>query len=172
MYLFQFSLSFSVCHISRENDLRERIALTWPSSHENYFQSILGSESYCVVILRTPPNWLVRVALCNFDFTADHAQQAIWPANLVLLLSTSQEIYAWNNLARIADEEQNGPGLWEFAGEGGSNSAKTAYWGLRYISMARVALGKSFHLCQLKNHKNSKPQPEKKTFSPTEEGRI
>ena len=35
-----------------------------------------------------------------------------------------------------------------------------------------VALGKSFHLCRLKNHKNSKPQPEKKTFSPTEEGRI
>ena len=39
-------------------------------------------------------------------------------------------------------------------------------------SKAWVALGKSFHLCRLKNHKNSKPQPEKKTFSPTEEGRI
>ena len=37
------------------------------------------------------------------------------------------------------------------------------------IIMAWVALGKSFHLCRLKNHKNSKPQPEKKTFSPTEE---
>ena len=40
------------------------------------------------------------------------------------------------------------------------------------IAKAWVALGKSFHLCRLKNHKNSKPQPEKKTFSPTEEGRI
>ena len=35
-----------------------------------------------------------------------------------------------------------------------------------------VALGESFHLCRLKHHKNSKPQTEKKTLSPTEEGRI
>ena len=47
--------------------------------------------------------------------------------NLVLLSWTSQKIYTWNNLARVADEEQNGPGLWEFAGESGSDSAKTAY---------------------------------------------
>ena len=33
-------------------------------------------------------------------------------------------------------------------------------------------LGKSFHLCRLKNHENSKPQPEKKTFSQIEEGRT
>ena len=38
--------------------------------------------------------------------------------------------------------------------------------------MAWVALRKSFHFCRLKNHENSKPQPEKKTFSPTEKGRI
>ena len=31
-----------------------------------------------------------------------------------------------NNLARVAGEEQNGPGLWEVAGESGSDSAKTA----------------------------------------------
>ena len=37
---------------------------------------------------------------------------------------------------------------------------------------AWVALGKSFHLCRLKNHKNSKLQPKKKTFSLIEEGRI
>ena len=49
----------------RENDLRERIPHTWPPSPENYFQSILGSVSYCVVILRTPPYWSVRVVLCN-----------------------------------------------------------------------------------------------------------
>ena len=40
------------------------------------------------------------------------------------------------------------------------------------VSKVWVALAKSFHLCRLKNHKNSKPQPEKKTFSQTEEGRI
>ena len=51
---------------TRENKLRERIPHTWPSSHENYFHSILGSVSYCVVILRTPPYWSVRVASCNF----------------------------------------------------------------------------------------------------------
>ena len=28
-------------------------------------QSILGSVSYCLVIFRTPPYWLVRVASCN-----------------------------------------------------------------------------------------------------------
>ena len=59
----------------------------------------------------------------------------IWRTNLVLLSSTSQKIYTWTNLAIVADEEQNGPGLWEFAGESGSDSAKTAYWGLRYISI-------------------------------------
>ena len=51
---------------TRKNDLREQIPHTWPSSHENYFQSILGSLSYRVNILRTPPNWSVRVASCNF----------------------------------------------------------------------------------------------------------
>ena len=50
----------------RKNDLRERIPHTWPSSHENYFQSIFGSVSYCVVILRTPPYWSVIVASCHF----------------------------------------------------------------------------------------------------------
>ena len=52
--------------VPRENDLRERIPHTLPSSHENYFQSILGSVSYCVVILRTPSYWSVRVASLNF----------------------------------------------------------------------------------------------------------
>ena len=37
-----------------------------PSSHENYLKSILGSQSYCVVILRTPPYWSVKVTSCNF----------------------------------------------------------------------------------------------------------
>ena len=41
-----------------------------------------------------------------------------------------------------------------------------------YVKMAWVALGKSFHLCRLKNHEYSKPKPEKKTFSLTEEGGI
>ena len=47
----------------------------------------------------------------------------------------SQKIYSWNNVEGVADEEQSGPGLWEFAGESGSDSAKTAYWGLRYINI-------------------------------------
>ena len=50
----------------RESDLIERIPHTWPSSHENCFHSTLGSVSYCVVFLRRPPYWSVRVVLCNF----------------------------------------------------------------------------------------------------------
>ena len=30
-------------------------------------------------------------------------------------------------MARVAAEEQDGPGLWELAGESGSDSTKTAY---------------------------------------------
>ena len=48
-------------------------------------------------------------------------QQATWRANLVLLSSTSQtEISTRKNLARVvrvAADDQNGPGLQEFAGE-------------------------------------------------------
>ena len=44
--------------------------------------------------------------------------------------------------------------------------------GSRKMTLIWVALGESFHLCRLKHHKNSKPQTEKKTLSPTEEGRI
>ena len=55
--------------------------------------------------------------------------------DVVLLSSMSQKIHTWNNMARVADEKQNGPGLWEFAGESSSDSVKTAYWGLRYISI-------------------------------------
>ena len=32
------------------------------------------------------------------------------------------------------------------------------------FTMVWFALGKSFHLCRLKNHKNLKPQSERKTF--------
>ena len=65
----------------------------------------------------------------------DHAQQAIWSAILVLLSPTSQKISMWKNLARVAAEAQNGPGLWKFAGESGSDSTEIANWGLRYISI-------------------------------------
>ena len=41
----------------------------------------------------------------------------------------------WKNLARVAAEAQNGPGLWKFAGERGSDSTEIANWGLRYISI-------------------------------------
>ena len=83
-------------------------------------------------ILRTPPYWSVSVASCNLDLAGNsfHCRSRTasdMTCNLVLLSSTSQKICTWNNLARVADEEQNGPGLWEFAGESGSDSAKTAY---------------------------------------------
>ena len=99
-------------------------------------KSILGSVSYCLVILRTPPYWLVRVALCNLNlapgihFSADHAQQATCK-----LSSTSQKISARKNLARVAADEQNGPRLREFIGKSGSDSTKIAYFGLSYISI-------------------------------------
>ena len=51
---------------TRDDELRDRIPPTWPYSHENCFQSIPGSTSYCMVISRTPPYWSVRVASCNF----------------------------------------------------------------------------------------------------------
>ena len=57
--------------MTREKDLRERIPHTWPSFHENYCQSILGSVSYSVVILRTPPYWSVRVAHVILDFAGN-----------------------------------------------------------------------------------------------------
>ena len=44
--------------------------------------------------------------------------------------------------------------------------------GSHKMTLMWVALGESFHLCRLKHHENSKPQPEKKTLSPAEEGRI
>ena len=44
----------------------------------------------------------------------------------VLLSSARPKISTWKNLARVAAEEQNGPGLWEFAGESGSESTKIA----------------------------------------------
>ena len=45
---------------------RERIPHTWASSDENYLKPIFGSVSYCVVILRTTPHWLVGMTSCNF----------------------------------------------------------------------------------------------------------
>ena len=41
--------------------------------------------------------------------------------------STSQKISTWKNLDRVAAEEQNGRGLWEFAGESGSDSTKIGH---------------------------------------------
>ena len=42
---------------------------------------------------------------------------------VITFADESKDLY----VARVADEEQNGPGLWEFAGESGSDSAKTAH---------------------------------------------
>ena len=53
-------------HATGENELRDRIPHTWPSSDENYMNSLLGFVSYSVVILRTLSYWSVRVVSCNF----------------------------------------------------------------------------------------------------------
>ena len=76
-----------------------------------YGRHLIGRLEWRHVILNLAGNSFH----CRSRTTSDMA------CNLVLLSSTSQKIYTWNNLARVADEEQNGPGLWEFAGVSGSN---------------------------------------------------
>ena len=132
-----FSKFIFLCILSRENAQRDQIPIHDPLPMKIILRkSILGSVSYCLVILRTAPYWLVRVALCNLNlapgihFSADHAQQATCK-----LSSTSQKISARKNLARVAADEQNGPRLREFIGKSGSDSTKIAYVGLSYISI-------------------------------------
>ena len=62
-YLFKYN---SLPPREDEDEGRERIPHTWVSSHENYLESIVGSVSYCVVILRKTPHWSVRMTSCNF----------------------------------------------------------------------------------------------------------
>ena len=52
----QSPFCFWCCYATRENEVRERIPHTCPSSYENFFQSILGSLS----ILRMAPHWSVK----------------------------------------------------------------------------------------------------------------
>ena len=54
----------------------------------------------------------------------------------------------------------------------GVKAKRVQYRRRRTETKAWVALGKSFRLCRLKNRKNAKPQPERKTFSQTEQGRT
>ena len=125
---------------SRENELRDRIPHSWPSSHENYFQSTPDSVSYCVVILRTPPYWSFRVSPCcfklvrGFTFSSNPAQQAIRRVNLVLLSPTRQKVSTWKNLARVAANEQKRYWFARIARVSGSEWTKIAHCGLRYIS--------------------------------------
>ena len=42
------------------------------------------------------------------------------------------------NLDSVAADEPNGPGLWEFTRESGSDSMKIAYWGLYYIRIRKL----------------------------------
>ena len=85
--------------------------------------------SYCVVILRTPPYWSVRVASGNFKLGEQFNSLLITHSKRYDINSSSmsQKISTWKNLVREAAEEQNGPGSWELAGESGSDSTKTAY---------------------------------------------
>ena len=59
--------------------------------------------SYRVVILRTLPYWSVRVVSCNLNLAG----------NSFHCRSRTASNMTCNNLTRVADEEQNGPGLWE-----------------------------------------------------------
>ena len=60
---FVFERYVDTCQgLARENEVRERIPHTCPSSYENFFQSILGSLS----ILRMAPHWSVkRLTSCS-----------------------------------------------------------------------------------------------------------
>ena len=78
---------------------------------------------------------ILKLAGNSFHCRSRTASDTVWRANLVLLSPTSQKISTWKNLARVAAKEQNGPGLWKFAGESGFDSTEIANWGLRYISM-------------------------------------
>ena len=119
--------------MARENDLRERIPHICPSSHENYFNLFL-------VLCHTA--WLFqgrnligrlewRHVILNLAGNSFHCRSRKGRdrrANLVLLSSTKIiPSLSWNNLAKVAAEDQNGPGLWKLAGESGSDSTKTAY---------------------------------------------
>ena len=52
--------------VARENEVRERIPHTCPSSYENVFQSIFVSASCGVAILMSTCYWSVRVTSFNF----------------------------------------------------------------------------------------------------------
>ena len=59
---FAFQLANMPVKFDKENEVRERIPHTCPSSYENFFQSILGSLS----ILRMAPHWSVkRLTSCS-----------------------------------------------------------------------------------------------------------
>ena len=55
----------------RENEVRERIPHTCPSSYDNFFQSIFVSASCGVVILMSTCYWSVRVTSFNFKLCGD-----------------------------------------------------------------------------------------------------
>lgn len=104
---------------TRENEPRDRIPHTRPSSHENYVKSILGSVSNCVVIIRTPPYWSVRMASCNFKLGGYCRSR-----NASNMTSELGDFYV-EKFASLAGDEQNGPGR--------SGSTKIAHCGLPCI---------------------------------------
>ena len=114
---------------TKENEPRDRILHTWPSSHENYLKSILGSVSYCVVIIRTPSYWSVRMASCNFKLGGycRSRNASNMTSELGITSVDETKISTWKNFARVAGDEQNGPGR--------SDSTKIAHCGLPYISI-------------------------------------
>ena len=60
-------LNYNCCYAcARENEVRERIPHTCPSSYENFFQSIFVSASCGVAILMSTCYWSVRVTSFNF----------------------------------------------------------------------------------------------------------
>ena len=67
--------------VSRENEVRERILHTCPSSYDNFFQSIFVSASCSVAILMSTCYWSVRVTSFNFKLCGGLSGNAvaIWP---------------------------------------------------------------------------------------------
>ena len=64
--VFRLWISKVISYNARENEVRERIPHTCPSSYENFFQSIFVSASCGVAILMSTCYWSVRVTSFNF----------------------------------------------------------------------------------------------------------
>ena len=82
-----------------------------------------------MVIIRTPSYWSVRMASCNFKLGGycRSRNASNMTSELGITSVDETKISTWKNFARVAGDEQNGPGR--------SDSTKIAHCGLPYISI-------------------------------------